>query len=142
MYLVQSQSKIGVKCSSCRVRGQKSKLNYRYAEIGTIKVKTKTEKERKNQEYLGLLSLLFIFFVLKKGKEKKKNSLLFFSFSLLQDQWLRAQLLEPDQQGSSLGLRLTCCVTLQKLFTSQYLSFLIHKMGMTSLPISWESYEN
>ena len=79
MYLVQSQSKIGVKCSSCRVRGQKSKLNYRYAEIGTIKVKTKTEKERKNQEYLGLLSLLFIFFVLKKGKEKK-NSFHFFFF--------------------------------------------------------------
>ena len=25
---------MGVKCSSCRVRGQKSKLSYRYAELG------------------------------------------------------------------------------------------------------------
>lgn len=26
-------------CSSCRVRGQKSKLNYRHAELGEVKVK-------------------------------------------------------------------------------------------------------
>ena len=35
-----------MKYSSCRVSGQKSKLGYRYTDIGTIKVKTEIEKEQ------------------------------------------------------------------------------------------------
>ena len=41
MYLVYSQKKIGVQSkenSSCRVRGQKSKLRYRHAELGAAPV--------------------------------------------------------------------------------------------------------
>jgi len=68
-----------VKCSSCRVRGQKSKLNYRYAEIGTIKVKTKTEKERKKLGIFGPAhSSLYLF--CSQERERKKNSFLFFFF--------------------------------------------------------------
>ena len=44
MYLAQSQRKIDVKCSSCGVRGQKSKLHYRHAELGAVKVKKSTRK--------------------------------------------------------------------------------------------------
>lgn len=58
-------------CSSCRVRGQKSKLNYRHAELGEVKWKY--------QECSGLLTVLFIFSLLRKGKGE--NSTLFFSFS-------------------------------------------------------------
>ena len=59
-----------VNCSSCRVRGQKSKLSYRHLELGAIKVKK-----------LGMLRpthYFFIFFVFGKGKEK--NSLPFIPF--------------------------------------------------------------
>ena len=37
MYLAQSQRITGSKCSSCRVRGQKSKLIYRHSELGELK---------------------------------------------------------------------------------------------------------
>ena len=60
-------------CSSCRIRGQKSKLSYRHAELGAVKVKKKQLRIFR----LAHCSLYF-FFVLKKGKEK--NSVLFFPF--------------------------------------------------------------
>ena len=44
---------IGVIWNSCRVRGQKSKLSYRYAELGTVKVKKKT----RNVQVFSLFSL-------------------------------------------------------------------------------------
>ena len=60
-------------CSSCRTRRQKSKLSYRHAELGAVKVKKKTIKN------IQACSLLYLFFfVLKKRKEK--NSVLFFPF--------------------------------------------------------------
>ena len=72
MYLAKSQGKRGVKCSSCRVRGQKSNLSYRHAELEAVKVKKKK---------LGMFRhahCSLIFFILRKGKEK--NSFLFFPF--------------------------------------------------------------
>ena len=72
MYLAKSQGKRDVKCGSCRVRGQKSKVSYRHAELGAVRVKKKK---------LGLFRparCSLIFFVLRKGKEK--NSFLFFPF--------------------------------------------------------------
>ena len=57
-------------CSSCRIRGQKSKLSHRHAELGAVKVKKKLRIFRPAH--------CSIFFVLKKGKEK--NSVLFFPF--------------------------------------------------------------
>ena len=66
MYLAQSQ----VKCDSCRVRVQKSKLSYRHSEPGAVKV-----KQTRNVQ---ACSLFFIFFALRAVK--KKNSFLFFPF--------------------------------------------------------------
>ena len=65
-------------CRSCRVRGQKSKLSSRHAELGAVK--EKTNKQKKKQECSGLLTVLFIFFVLRKEKREKLIPL--FSFSL------------------------------------------------------------
>ena len=59
---------MGARRSSCRVREQESKLTYRHAEPGTAK--------RKKKGYSSLLIVFFIFFVLRKGKEK--NSFLYF----------------------------------------------------------------
>ena len=66
MYLAQSQ----VKCDSCRVRVQKSKLSYRHSEPGAVKV-----KQTRNVQ---ACSLFFIFFALRAVKNK--NSFLFFPF--------------------------------------------------------------
>ena len=77
MYLVQSLRKIGAKCRSCRVRGQNSKLSYRHSELGAVKVNNNNNNKL---ECSVLLTLLFIFFVLWKGKEK--NSFLFFFLPL------------------------------------------------------------
>jgi len=57
-----------VTCSSCKVRGQKSKLSYRNAELGAVKLK-------KQKCFLTVFS---IFFALRKGKEKTHS----FSFPL------------------------------------------------------------
>ena len=76
MYLAQSQRGKNVNFSSRRVGRQKSKLGYRYEELGAVKAKKK--KKKKNKECSGLLTVLLIFFVLRKGKEK--NSFLFFPF--------------------------------------------------------------
>ena len=67
MYLAQSQ----VKCGSCRVRVQKSKLSYRHSEPGAVKV-----KQTRNVQACSLF--FFIFFALREVK--KKNSFLFFPF--------------------------------------------------------------
>ena len=42
------QRTIGVKCSSCRVRGQKSKLSYRHVELAVTKVKILWPPDEKN----------------------------------------------------------------------------------------------
>ena len=55
-------------CSSCRVRGQRSKLSYRHAELGAVKVKKKKNKTLGMLK--GLFTVFFMFFVLRKGKEK------------------------------------------------------------------------
>ena len=39
MYLPESKEKKNVSCSSCRIRGQRSKLSYRHSALGEIKVK-------------------------------------------------------------------------------------------------------
>ena len=66
------------RCSSWRVRGQKSKVTYRHAELEQLKFKKK--KKTRNVQACSLFSLLS-----EKEKEKEKNSLLFFfSFSLQQ----------------------------------------------------------
>lgn len=57
-------------CSSCSVRGQTSKLSCRHAGLEPLK---------QDWERSGLLSVLFIVFVLRKGKEKAHSPL---SFSL------------------------------------------------------------
>ena len=78
MYLAQSPRKTGAKCSSCRVRGQR--LSYRHSELGA---KLEKKKARNVQAYCSLFSLFSLFS--GKGKRKKK-SILFFSFSLQQNQ--------------------------------------------------------
>ena len=45
---------MGVKCSSCRVRGQKSKLSYRHVELGAFK---KQNKITRNAQACSLFSL-------------------------------------------------------------------------------------
>ena len=50
-------------CNSCRVRGQKSKLSYRHAKLRAV-------KEKEIWECLVLLTVLFIFFALREGKER------------------------------------------------------------------------
>ena len=81
MYLTQSQKKIGVKCSSCRVRVQNSKFSYRHSELGAIKV----NKNKKAKLGIFRPARCSIFFILRKGKEK--NSFLFFFFHLLLRQY-------------------------------------------------------
>ena len=61
-------------CSSCRVRGQKSKLNYRHAELGAAKVKGKTKTKDVQGGSLFSLSSLF------SGKGKRKTNSFFFHF--------------------------------------------------------------
>ena len=78
MYLIQSQSKICVKYSSCRVSGQKSKLGYRYTDIGTIKVKTETEKERIKLGIFGPAHCSLYLFCSQERERKKLIPLLFF----------------------------------------------------------------
>ena len=51
------------------LRGQKSKLSYGHAELGAIKVKS--------WECSGLFTVLFIFFVLRRGKKKNTHSSFF-----------------------------------------------------------------
>ena len=55
---------------------QKSKLSYRHAELEGVKVK-------KNFECSGLLIVLFIFSVLRKGKEKIHSSLFISATTLI-----------------------------------------------------------
>ena len=62
-------------CGSCRVRGQKSKLSYRHAELGAVKGKTNKQKNR-NVQACSLFCLSSLF----SGKRKEKNSFLFFPF--------------------------------------------------------------
>ena len=63
---------ISVKRGSCEVSEQKSKFSYRHAELRAVKVK------KTNEGCSGLLTVLFKFFVLRKGKQE--NSFLFFPF--------------------------------------------------------------
>ena len=73
MYLAQSQRKIGVKCSSRTIRGQKSKLSDRHAELGAVKGKP------------GLLrpAHCSLYLLCSQERERKKLiALFFFSFSL------------------------------------------------------------
>lgn len=58
-------------CSSCSVRRQKSKLSYRHAALEPLK--------QKDEERSGLLTVLCVVFVLRKGKDKAHSPL---SFSL------------------------------------------------------------
>ena len=51
------------KCSSCRLRGQKSKLSYRHAELGAVKVKIGTFRPAPGPQ-----------------KRENKNAFLFFPF--------------------------------------------------------------
>ena len=64
------QRLIGVIWNSCRVRGQKSKLSYRYAEVGTGKKKKKLGMFRSSHCSLYLLVL---------RKEKELIPFLYFS---------------------------------------------------------------
>ena len=58
-----------MECSSCRVKGQKSKLSYRHTELDAVKVKKKKKKKtKKTRKCSGLLTFLFIF--LFSGKVK------------------------------------------------------------------------
>jgi len=75
VFSIGSEGK-SVNCSSCRVRGQKSKLNYRHAELEEVKVKI--------QECSGLLTVPFIFFALRKGKGKKLNPFFLFHGNTLE----------------------------------------------------------
>ena len=59
-----------MKCSSSRIRGQKSKASYRHAELGAIKVK------EKKKECLGLLTVFF-FLLCSQEREREKLTLLF-----------------------------------------------------------------
>ena len=62
---------IGVECSSCRVKGQKSKLSYRHTELDAVKVKKK--KTKKLGKCSGLLTFLFIFLFSGKVKVFKSS---------------------------------------------------------------------
>ena len=73
MYSAESQRK-NMNCSSFRFRGQKSKFSYKHAELETVKVK------KKKKEYSGLLTVHFVFFVLRKGNEKNLFVFFFFPF--------------------------------------------------------------
>ena len=75
MYLAQSQRKIGVKCSSCRVRGQKCKLSHRHSELGSVKGKKKLGMFR--PAHCSLYTLC--------PQEREREKLIpLFSFSLQQ----------------------------------------------------------
>ena len=65
-------------CSSCGVRGQESKLSYRYAELGAVKVKELGMFRPAHCSLYHFCSSLFS----GKGKEKSHSS--FFAFSLRQ----------------------------------------------------------
>ena len=67
-----------MKYSSCRVSGQKSKLGYRYTDIGTIKVKTETEKERIKLGIFGPAHCSLYLFCSQERERKKLIPLLFF----------------------------------------------------------------
>ena len=58
-------------CSSCRVRGQESKLSYRYAELGAVKVKE-----------LGMFRPAYcsLYFLCSQERERGKTHSFFFSF--------------------------------------------------------------
>ena len=77
MYLAQSLRKIGAKCSSCRVRGQKSKLSYRHSELGEVKVNNNNQK-------LGMFSPAHssLYILCPQEREREKLIPLFSFFSL------------------------------------------------------------
>ena len=67
-------------CSSCRVRGQRSKLSYRHAELGAVKVKKKQNKNPRNAK--GPVHC-FLYVLCSQEREREKLIAL-FSFSLQQ----------------------------------------------------------
>ena len=74
VYLAKSQGKRGVKCSSCRDRGQKSNLSYRHAKLEAVKV-----KKKKTRNVSGMLTVLL--YSLFSGKGKRKTHSSFFLFT-------------------------------------------------------------
>ena len=92
MYLAQSQRKISVKCSSCRVRGQKCKLSHRHSELGSVKGK----KKNRNVQSCPLFSLYSLF----SGKGRKKTYSSFFLFTATKTQrekLINSKLVLPSQ---------------------------------------------
>ena len=59
-----------MKCSSCRVRGKKSKLSYRYAELGEVTVE-------KLEMFSPAHFSLYLFFCFFFQERERKNSFLF-----------------------------------------------------------------
>ena len=77
VYLAKSQGKRGVKCSSCRDRGQKSNLSYRHAKLEAVKVKKKKK--------LGMFQACSLFSYILYSQEREREKLIpLFSFSLQQ----------------------------------------------------------
>ena len=104
---------IGVIWNSCRVRGQKSKVSYRYAELGTVKVKKKLGMFRSSHCSLYLLVLRkekelipFLYFSLQHYLSL--NSFFFFfilGFSLFQMLEYNDQHTPKNNQGHKEGRR-------------------------------------
>ena len=65
-----------MKCGSCRVRGQKSKLCYRHVVLGAVKVKKKKKLGIFRSAHCSLYLLCF--------QERERKKLILFSFSLQQ----------------------------------------------------------
>ena len=66
---------VGAICNSCRVRGQKSKLSYRYAELGAVKVKKKKTR---------IVQVFSLFSLSSCPQERKRKKLLPFLYFSLQ----------------------------------------------------------
>ena len=69
-----------MKCSSCKVRGQKSKLSYRHADLGAVKVKKKERKKERKKRNVQACSLFSLFSLLLGKVKRKKLVPLFFFF--------------------------------------------------------------
>ena len=54
MHLAERERKTGAKRGSCRVRGQKSKLSYRNAELGAVKLKKQKYHKEHNNKYIEI----------------------------------------------------------------------------------------
>ena len=90
MYLAYRKSKIGTTCSFCRVRGQKSKLSFRHAKLGAVKVKKKRKLEIFRPAHCSLYLLW------SQERERKKLISLFFLFTATEVEYLAAERAGPQ----------------------------------------------